>query len=1269
MRFSLRLAVAFFVLSTLPVGIVSYVSTRSAEQAIEEELTNHLAVVTAIQARDLDRWVHSLERMIENIAQRPLVVDLTTAVLAQSEQLAAPDVTLSAELINVHLLPHLRVEGLYEAFAVVDANTGRVVASTEPDQVGTFRIGEAYFERGLEMTIVDSVKYTPSLERLALHVAAPIAREAASVTAVLVGRVDLSVIDEIVSSAAESHETEDVYLVNRHGFFVTEPQFGEGYALRRATYSEGVQRALAGETGVAWYTDYRGARVLGAFRWLPDREMALIAEIDEAEAFAPIQRIRMVWQVAVLGAIVGFSGLGMAVAWRLTDPFRKILAGAARIGEGEFTHRIGLRQRDEVGDLAKAFDRMAENLQEITASRDDLNREIAGRREAEIQLQETVRALQASEAQFRLLSEGSPVGVFIVKEMVFRYANPALESIFGYRPDELLAGLGPLELTPEDDHRDVIEFIQGTLEDPEMRPPLRFRGARKDGSSVPCEVLARPIEYEGEPAILGTVMDTTLRDEAEQARQMADDIVRSIPSGLFIYRVQSADRLLLVDANPEAERLIGVCLKDLRGRDFDEMWPGEAGRVLKAGCQESVASGEPYRAENLAYSDDRIEGHYRIHAFPIPDSRIVVTFDDVSQRQRAEERFRLAADVASDLIYEWDVESDELRWFGDIDEALGYERGEIPSTIQGWVDLIHPEDQARLSDAVERHRVETQPIHEVYRVRGKSGEWRHWIDRGVPIFLGSERPRRWIGVCIDDTERIEAYRALAESEGRFRRILENAPDVIYRYRLVPEPEFEFISPAVYTIAGYTPAEYYADPRLGLKISHPEDRHLLEQTLQGKPLPGTYDMRWIHKDGHVVWVEDQHVPIRGEDETVIAIEGVARDVTEYKHAQEALLVSEAQHRSLFENAALGIYQTTSDGRILAANPALVRMLGYESFEELAERNLEQEGYEPEHPRSQFKDRIEREGRIDGREAVWIRKDGKRVILRESAVAVRNDAGNTLFYEGTIEDITAQREAEDKQQELEAQLRQTQKLESIGTLASGVAHEINNPLTGIINYAELISSRVDDARLKGFADSIMSEGERVAEIVRNLLSFARREKESCSPARLADILSAAMSLVGEMLAKDRIQVEIDLPENLPKLRCRSQQIQQVLLNLLTNARDALNDRYPESDADKRIRITARTAPSDGETVVRTIIEDYGTGISEETIDRIFDPFFTTKPRERGTGLGLSVSYGIVREHHGRMSVESERGAYTRVILDLPIAGEESFTDNDRGRDEDG
>ncbi len=377
-----------------------------------------------------------------------------------------------------------------------------------------------------------------------------------------------------------------------------------------------------------------------------------------------------------------------------------------------------------------------------------------------------------------------------------------------------------------------------------------------------------------------------------------------------------------------------------------------------------------------------------------------------------------------------------------------------------------------------------------------------------------------------------------------------------------------------------------------------------------------------------------------------------DESDARRAAEAsLLESEARYRLLFENAVLGVYLTSPGGEILAVNPALVAMLGFDSFEDLAGRDLEAEGYAPDYPRSAFKERLERDGRVVGLESAWTRKDGSAVYVRENAMAVRDAEGRVILYEGTVEDITARRDAEQAKEHLEARLHQAQKLESIGTLASGIAHEINNPLTGIINYAQLIADRTDNDSLREFARGIVEEGNRVAVIVRNLLSFSRQQKESHSRARVADIVAATLSLVGAALRKDGIDVQVETPADLPSIKCRSQQIQQVLLNLLTNARDGLNARYPGLDENKLIRVTAEKVEHDGRAWVRLAVEDHGVGIPSALLGRVFDPFFTTKPRDQGTGLGLSISYGIARDHHGTLTVESEPNVRTRFILELP------------------
>jgi signal transduction histidine kinase len=331
-----------------------------------------------------------------------------------------------------------------------------------------------------------------------------------------------------------------------------------------------------------------------------------------------------------------------------------------------------------------------------------------------------------------------------------------------------------------------------------------------------------------------------------------------------------------------------------------------------------------------------------------------------------------------------------------------------------------------------------------------------------------------------------------------------------------------------------------------------------------------------------------------------------------------------------------------------------MLGFDSFEELSERDLESEGYAPDSSRAAFKERLEREGRIGGLESAWRRKDGSTVYVRENATAVRGADGRVVFYEGTVENVTARHDAEAAKVQLDARLRQAQKLESIGTLASGIAHEINNPLTGMINYAQLILERTEKDALREFARGIVDEGNRVATIVRNLLTFSRQQKESHSPARMADIVAATLSLIGAALRKDEIEVISDVPEDLPPIKCRSQQIQQVVLNLLTNARDALNLRYEGFHDDKVIRLTAQDVEHDGRAWIRLTVEDHGVGIAAEIVDRIFDPFFTTKPRDQGTGLGLSISYGIVRDHYGTLTVESGSASGTRFTMELPVDG---------------
>jgi PAS domain S-box-containing protein len=276
----------------------------------------------------------------------------------------------------------------------------------------------------------------------------------------------------------------------------------------------------------------------------------------------------------------------------------------------------------------------------------------------------------------------------------------------------------------------------------------------------------------------------------------------------------------------------------------------------------------------------------------------------------------------------------------------------------------------------------------------------------------------------------------------------------------------------------------------------------------------------------------------------------------------------------------------------------------------------------------------------------RFSGECEIVEVTLFPILDKKGKAVGVVLNARDITETRK-------LEEQLIQSQKIESIGTLASGVAHEINNPINGIMNYAQMIKDRLEKGRqADGLAEEIIHETQRIATIVRNLLTFSRQEKQSHSPAHLSDIVSSVLSLVQTVMRRDQIDLQVDIPSDLPQFKCRSQEIQQVLMNLLTNARDALNEMYEGYNPEKRLRVIGSLIVTESRRFVRMTVEDTGAGIKQEIIDRIFDPFFTTKSKDVGTGLGLSISYGIIRNHGGELRVESIPGSYTRFYVDLPV-----------------
>jgi PAS domain S-box-containing protein len=281
---------------------------------------------------------------------------------------------------------------------------------------------------------------------------------------------------------------------------------------------------------------------------------------------------------------------------------------------------------------------------------------------------------------------------------------------------------------------------------------------------------------------------------------------------------------------------------------------------------------------------------------------------------------------------------------------------------------------------------------------------------------------------------------------------------------------------------------------------------------------------------------------------------------------------------------------------------------------------------------------------------IRPDGSRIDLWCTVnVATRSQEGVPKSVIVVYRDIT-------EKKLLETETARACQLASIGELAAGVAHEINNPVNGIINCAQMLIDEDDGSSEQAeVSQRILVAASRIAMIVRNLLSFSRNHEQESQLTHIQSILSDSLDLTETQIRNDGIDLNVDLPKSIPMIKVCGNQIQQVFLNIISNARYALNQKFSHVHEDKVIDVKGDTVDINGKKYVRVTFFDRGTGISSDILDRICDPFFSNKPPGEGTGLGLSISQSIIKEHEGKLYFESIEGEYTKVVIELPAVME--------------
>jgi len=499
-----------------------------------------------------------------------------------------------------------------------------------------------------------------------------------------------------------------------------------------------------------------------------------------------------------------------------------------------------------------------------------------------------------------------------------------------------------------------------------------------------------------------------------------------------------------------------------------------------------------------------------------------------------------------------------------------------------------------------------------------------------------------------DPAHVRVQEALRASEERLRHLVEHAQDLIYDCDR--QGRFTYVNPAAARLMKYHPDELIG--RRFLQLVH-DAHHRRVARLYARQfrdgLPSTYlEFEAVTKTGDIVWI-GQHVQLIAEDGVVAGVQAIARDITPQKDAEDRLRRSEAKYRSLIQGAAYGIYRSTAEGQILDANPAFAHMLGYDAVEEVTGLNMT-DVYRSASDREHIIERYKPD-RAGALEVEWKKKDGTPITVWLTARGVEFEADGRSGFEGIVEDITAKRA-------LEAQLREAQKMEAIGLLARGVAHDFNNVLAAILGCSNLIVKQLPPEHpAREDAIEIGKAAARGAALTRQLLAFSRRRAMDVPAIDLSAVVRGLETLLLRVVG-NAITLRIEAPGPV-SIAAEPGQIEQVVMNLVVNARDAMPD-------GGRLDIAVEVLNIDNHATIaypavlpgryaRIAVTDTGTGIAAEAQRHVFEPFFTTKDPSRGTGLGLSIVYGIAKEAGGTVLFSTEPNQGTTFEILIPLAAQ--------------
>jgi two-component system, cell cycle sensor histidine kinase and response regulator CckA len=876
---------------------------------------------------------------------------------------------------------------------------------------------------------------------------------------------------------------------------------------------------------------------------------------------------------------------------------------------------------------------------------------------------EMENALIESEERYRRVFETASDAIFLLEknEGKITYTNPAVTTTLGYSDEECIGKkVQDFDLAHE---MDDIQVITERLKKDGIIHYNDVPIQTKVGQSIDTDIYL----VDKAALVQCNIRDITERKRAQEALRGTEESFRnlieilpigvalSVPDGTItemnaamvkIFGYDSKEELQKVPAsdryvNPKDRKPYLELLEKGTIRDFEAQFKRKDGTVFWA----RVAAGRRSTATG--------------------EIQFINVFEDITERHLAEqalreseEKYRNLFENLYDVYYSTDVTGLISNASPSVERLLGYKSDEIIG-----LDLkslyVNPQGREEFLSQIMRNG----SVDDFQAQLRRKDNSVIWVSTNSKIlkdekgnFLGVE------GLARDVSERKRAEEDLKESEERYRALFDRSFDCVY----VNDFEGNFIdaNDTALNILGYD-REEIRSVKFASLLSE-DQLPLAFQVLTEIKETGYHkelvEFSLKRKDGRIVYVESKSSVIY-RDEEPFAILGIARDITKRKQAEEALRESEEKYRTILESMGEAYFEVDLEGNFTFFNDALPLSLGY-SKEEL--KGMNNRDYMPPETAKEIYNlfnEIYKTGRpIRGYSYEVIRKDGAERFHELVASLMRDGNGKPIGFRGISHDITERKQAEEGKRKLEAQLNQAQKMEAIGILAGGVAHDFNNLLTSIIGYAELaLMDLGKNSRVNQSLDEILKAGHRAAGLTRQLLAFSRKELIRPEVLNFNSLIMNFEKMLRRLIREDIDIVSVCSPD-LWQVEADPGQMEQVVMNLAVNARDAMP---------KGGKLTIETAnvelnedyfrdhgvENQAGPYVMLAVTDTGTGMDKETRARIFEPFFTTKGLGRGTGLGLSTVYGIVKQNKGHIWVYSEPEKGTTFKVYFPRVGVET------------